>query len=155
MDKFLQQSNVAIDTKKKIDSDNPRTLHVFENTVPSCKMVTPKGKTLTFIGGKFYTDIQEDIDWLNEEIEQQNPHLRVHSDPNQRTILAEDLDPEMVLRKKHFAEFQAQQDRAMNKDNDMGTSVQGRLQVQTSRDVSSAAGESTSGKTIKVGPISK
>ena len=80
-----------------------KTYHVFYNTIQSVKMITTGGRTMSFVLGKYVTDVQEEIDYLNVEIEIGNIHLSVKQ--GEEVMTASDLDPMASLRKKHFKEF--------------------------------------------------
>ena len=87
----------------KIKVTPEKTYHVFYNTIQSVKMITTGGRTMSFVLGKYVTDVQEEIEYLNAEIEIGNIHLSVKQ--GEEVMTASDLDPMASLRKKHFKEF--------------------------------------------------
>ena len=80
-----------------------KTYHVFHNTIQSVKMITTGGRTMAFVLGKYVTDVEEEITYLNNEIEVGNIHL--YTKEGEERMTASDLDPMASLRKKHFKEF--------------------------------------------------
>lgn len=81
--------------------------HVFYNTIPSCKTITESGRTISFVCGKYITDVQEDIDFLQKEIKLGNIHIFIKEGEEQLT--SDELDPMKMLKKKHVAEYLAEQ----------------------------------------------
>lgn len=91
-----------------------RSYHVFYNTITSCKMLTDSGRVISFVDGKYITDQQEEIDYLQRELAHpDNIYLSVVK--GQEVMTATELDPMAMLRKKHFAEFEAMQKEAARK----------------------------------------
>lgn len=68
------------------------------------------GKAAVFMAGEYRTDVKEEIDELNEEIRLKHPFL--FRDPERMEMDAEDVDPLVKLKKQHFKEFMAEQERA-------------------------------------------
>lgn len=85
-----------------------KVYNVYYNSVGSCKMVTEAGRTIAFVGGKYVTDIEEEINYLNKELALGNSKLSVV--PGQEQMTAEDLDPMAALKKQHIAEYLAEQE---------------------------------------------
>ena len=97
-------------------------LHQFYASFGSGTYIFSNGKPAIFIGGVYRTAIQSEIDELNKEISLNHPHLYVKK--GEEVIDAEDLDPISVLKKRHFAEFMAQQQAAhKNPGRDMGNNI--------------------------------
>ena len=90
-----------------------RMYHVFYNTIGSVKMITETGRTIAFVGGKYVTDIQEEIDYLKKEISLGSMHLSTR--PGEEVMTARDLDPMTAIRKQHMTEFKALQSEAARK----------------------------------------
>jgi len=85
-----------------------KEFHVFYNTISSCKMLTDAGRVISFVGGKYITDVVEEIDYLQRELAHpDNIYLSVIS--GQEVMTAAELDPMKVLRKQHFDELVAMQ----------------------------------------------
>ena len=85
------------------------------------RLVTPKGFRITFTDGRYLTQRQDVIDYLDNEIKE---GLRAVT--KGKSMTSSDLDPMESLRKKFFAEFAAKQaEEAKNKAlgilPDMGT----------------------------------
>jgi len=87
--------------------------HVFHNNVQSSKMVTDKGRTISFVGGQFVTDVEEDIEYLQREIALGNTFLYVKA--GKEVMTSAELDPMKALRKQHLEEFAALQKEAARK----------------------------------------
>lgn len=85
-----------------------RLYNVFYNTIKSCKTITDKGRTISFINGKYVTDVKEEIDYLEHEISLGNNHIYVKEGEEQLT--SDELDPMKMLKKKHIAEYLADQE---------------------------------------------
>lgn len=107
-------------------SETPRKLRIFKSTMPMVQFVFAgkdadgkstgiAGKSAAFIAGEYRTDIKAEIAELEHEIELKHQHIYI--DPERYEMDAEDVDPTIALKKKHFAEFEAMQKAAMNKGN--------------------------------------
>ena len=53
---------------------------VFKNRVPNCKVFHPKGRQITFVGGKHITQIKLDIDYLQSLVDEGDPHVYIDQD---------------------------------------------------------------------------
>lgn len=84
-----------------------KNFHVFHNTMKSCNMITDTGSVIAFVGGKFITDLQTEIDYLQKEISLRNPYL--YTEAGKEIQTSDELDPMKVLRAKHFEEFAIEQ----------------------------------------------
>lgn len=111
-------------------------LHVYHSATKSMQMVTPRGKLITFISGKHYTDDEEVIQFLNEVVTQKRG---VSVNPAQLTIPAEERDPMTALRNKLRAELLAEMQEQLNPNKDGGTTVQGPLNATSTRDIAAVA----------------
>lgn len=98
---------VAAQATPEVVTEVEKTYHVFYNTISSCKMLTESGRVIAFVKGKYITDQQEEIDYLNKEIAAGTIYLSVI--PGQEVMTATELDPMAMIRKKHFEEFKAEQ----------------------------------------------
>lgn len=125
---------------------------VFKARIPSVNYIFKNGKPAIFIAGRFLTDIPAEIKELEEEIALGHPHIYV--DDNEETVEAADPGELMMgLREKFFKEFQEAHQRALNPDNDMGSTDQVPLNPASSTDVATAAagGDGSAGaKTISL-----
>ena len=124
---------------------------VYKSSLPNIQYLFKNGKSAAFIGGAYYTDVESEIKELDEEVK--NRHPIIYVDPAQAQIDSADLDPMSVLKKKFFAEFAAQQAAAIQKDRDMGTTVQtGILQgIANSTTIADAMSGSDSGTAESLG----
>ena len=106
----LKTPDVVITPEQEVE----RSYHVFYNTVASCKMLTDTGRVISFVEGKYVTDQQEEIDYLNKELgHPDNIYLSVVK--GQEVMTSTELDPMAMLRKTHMAEFAALQAEAARK----------------------------------------
>ena len=95
---------------------------VFKSSLPNIQYLFKNGKSAAFIGGTYYTDVESEIKELNAEVDNRHPIIFI--DPAQTQIDSNDLDPMAVLKKKFFAEFEAQRAAAVDKSRDMGSTIQ-------------------------------
>lgn len=106
---------------------------VYKNRVPNCKVFHPKGRQITFIGGKHITQVKTDIDYLQSLVDEGDPHVYV--DPEEHEVDTEELTPEgrmAKIKREAIEEFLAAQAAAANhnsssdqsKDVKAGTSAQ-------------------------------
>lgn len=115
-------------------------LQLFKSRIASMRYVFKNGKTANFILGQYATDVESEITELHAEIKSGNPIL--HIDKDEPTKLF--VEPIESLRAKIIAEYEAEKARTLNKNNDAGYSVQGRLNVANSSTVSEGAASSDS-----------
>lgn len=98
--------------------DKEEVFKVFESSRPSVRMITPTGFRIIFTGHKYITQNAEAIAYLNQCIDAGVPGLAVGED-----VTSDDLNPEVALRKKYFAEFLAAQAEATSEGRDFGTTA--------------------------------
>ena len=85
-----------------------KKFHVFYNTISSCKMLTDSGRVIAFVDGRYVTDQEEEIEYLQREIaNSDNIYLSVVK--GKEVMTSTELDPMKMLRKKHFEELVAMQ----------------------------------------------
>lgn len=136
-----------------MDNIKSRRLRIFKNTMsmaqfifsgkgPDGKDTGIGGKSAPFIAGEYRTDHEAEIAELEREIKNKHPHIYV--DPAHYDMDAEDVDPTVALKKKHFAEFEALQKAAMNKGNTGKTSGEGGEGTGMSTSASTGAGAANS-----------
>lgn len=120
-------------------------LHVFKSRIPSCKFLFKNGKEANFIGGRFMTDVQSEIDELQAEVTLNHPHIYV--DSAEAKVDSEKLDPLEEIRKKAVADYLAKQAAAVATSNDRGSTAQGgKLEgIANSATIASGAAGSSSG----------
>lgn len=120
----------------------------FKNAISSCNYIFKDGTQAVFKLGVYLTNNPHRIAELEEEVKRGHPHITI--DKNDYEVSKEDLDPEAVLRKKHFAEFQSEMEANANRD--MGTSEQGKLNAANSKDM--AAVTSNGAASLGAVPVS-
>lgn len=128
-------------------------MKVFKAALPSVNYVFRNGKPGIFIQGKFCTDVQSEIDELEDEIAKGHPHIYI--DKAEAEIDSSIVDPIQALRAKIEAEVRAQMAAATDPANDMGATTQGPLKPASSADVMEAAqggsGVGLAARLMKVG----
>ena len=139
-DSALNVHNLAVKINLNADATKVAS-RVFRCAVLSSRYVFKNGKVAPFIGGKYTTDIAHEIAELDAEIAQRHPHITANKE--EVVTLSEPME---VLKQKFFAEFEAAQKAALNKNNDAGTSEQGKLNVANSTTVAAGmAGSDSTG----------
>lgn len=127
-------------------SDTTAKLHLFKSSLPSCRFIFSNGKVANFVRGQYTTTLENEIKELEAEVAEGNPHIYI--DNSQKTISVEELDPLYAIKKKAIEEYLAQQQKAIDPNNDMGNTAQAvaiKPEILTSRGISNAA------STIQVG----
>ena len=139
-----QQAIMSLTQKEQaINANTPkseRVVKLFKMRLLDIGYVFRNGKRAPFLAGRYSTDIPSEIAELEEEIELGHPHLYISlEDPVLPAV--ETLE---ALRKKHFAEFEIQMKRAMDKNNDSGNTEVQKLNVVNSNTIANGAGSSDS-----------
>lgn len=118
--------------------------------------VFKKGEKANFIGGRYVTDIEAQIEELKEEIKSGNPTIYI--DPNEMQVDSSELSPIETIKKKAIEEYLAQQAAATDKSNDMGNSEQSTKltgMVTSSNVAATSAGSSSSNSPAPVSVSTK
>jgi hypothetical protein len=140
-----QQYNVQVALAKDKVKVEP---HSYTCNQQAAGIVFPNGKRAQFIpNGKgmnvYTTDKQSEIDYLDAEIAYGHPHLGNYV--GEPILVIEGVE---ALKARFFAEFQAEQAKALDGTKDAGTSLQGKLNVANSNTVKQgAAGSDSAGAT--------
>lgn len=108
---------------------------LYKSTNKFCNVITSRGKVLHFKVGMFITDNEDDIAFLDAAIKKNEFAGAIYIDPNARTITAEQENPMLALRKKHFEEFLKEQAAMLNPANDMGTSDPGKFKAASTTSI--------------------
>jgi hypothetical protein len=108
---------------------------LYKSTIKFCNIVLPDGTRLDFKGGIYITGDESVINYLDRAIARNEYGGQIYIDPNARTVTAEQENPMLALRKKLFAEFEAEQHAKLNPANDMGASTQGPLKAASTTDI--------------------
>lgn len=120
---------------------------VFGNHLKNSFFVRSNGAYIHFLSGKYRTAVKGEIAELQAEVDSGHPHI--FKDTEEEAAVAAGADMLAGLKAKIRAEVIEEQKQTMlaatSKDNNMGTSDQGRLNVQNSNDIAAAASGSTSG----------
>lgn len=125
---------------------------LYKSTVKTMNIITPRGQTLHFKFGRFATDDEEIIDWLNSAVKRNEFNGAVFIDPQQTTTSAETEDPVKAYRELIIKDYLEQQAR-LNPNNDMGTSDTGKLRTANTTNVAAVvAGGDAAARLIPVNP---
>lgn len=106
---------------------------LFQSSVKFCNISTPKGKVLTFKFGRYVTEDEEEIAFLDAEIKAGHPTIFV--DPNHLVLSKQEEDPLGYFKEQVIKEYLAEQARFNDPKADMGTSVQGPLKAASTSDI--------------------
>lgn len=126
-----------------VEVEPGETLHVFKCRVPFNKYYLTDGRACEFLKepgsnfGVYYTNQQDIIDELNYQISKRHPLIFV--DPNQKTILEEERDPEVRKRAQIVRELMADGWFKQDPTNDMGNSVNGPLKAASTSSMAAVA----------------
>ncbi len=113
--------------------------HIFKSRIPSMTYVFQRGAVAHFIGGRFMTDIYEQIAELEAECKSGNPTIYI--DEAEMSIDSDALSPLDTIKKKAVEEYLASVKSATLASNDMGsTEISGKVSGILS---SSGAGDNT------------
>lgn len=123
-----QKNQEAVIASRDLKTDKFRK---FKNSYLSCNYIFKDGTQAVFKLGAYLTDNPHRIAELEEEVKRGHPHISIDKDDYE--VSEEDLNPEAVLRKRHFAEFQKEMEANANRD--MGTSEQGKLKPANTKDM--------------------
>lgn len=131
--------------------EDPPSKRLYKSSMKFGNVIMGNGRTLHFKAGMYITADQEEIDFLDRAVAKNEFRGMIYIDPNARTITAEQENPLLALRKKHFEEFLEEQRRMLNPDNDMGKSEPGKLNAASTTSIApTAAGGDASARLIPV-----
>lgn len=124
-------------------STETKIFQLFFSSVFSMQVISSKGKAMAFVGGRYWTDDEGEINDLQGLIDAGNQ--TIYRNENQLTIAEDELDPMNVLRKKIIAEYLAEQAAQIDSSNDRGNTENERLTPQSTQDIAAVAiGQTTS-----------
>lgn len=106
--------------------------HQFFSLSPSVQTVTPKGKVIAFMGGRYVTTDKDEIAYL-QELAASSQYITVKEE--EATVTQAALDPIQALRRKIMEELKAEQAAQVDGSRDMGSYQQPAMQPQSSKDV--------------------
>ena len=89
-------------------------LKLYKSSLLSCRTHIPNGKELHFVAGRYATDNEEEIAFLDAEIKAKNPTFYV--DAAEREVDSVRVDPVEAIRKKAIADYLAEQAAKVGKD---------------------------------------
>lgn len=102
----------------KVSSAPAESFKMYESSRASVRLITPKGFRISFAGGKYITQNEEAIEYLDKCIKEGVAGITFAGD-----VTSDDLNPEAALRKKHFAEFLEMQKQLTDPNRDFGTTT--------------------------------
>lgn len=115
---------------------------VFKSSIPFCRFSFPNGKEAIFMNGEYLTDNYNEIKHLQDEIEQNHPHIYV--DPNKLEVDTVFRDPMDVIRAQVREELLAEQEAIKKGIRDHGNSEETKLNVGNTTNAGAAMSGSTS-----------
>jgi len=141
------------DTVKKQESKEGKEVaapekrfHQFFAARPRITIVMPDSTRIHFVGGRYLTDKQNEIEFLTNEVKRGHDIISIRE--GEETLADTALDPLAALREKFFAEFQLAQKAAIDPKNDFGKSEKGAntaaMGAMTSRGIADMAAQVTS-----------
>jgi hypothetical protein len=117
---------------------------LFKSNQLSSNYIFRSGKVANFVRGRYSTDIQSEIDELENEIKLKHPHI--YKDAKETTIDTEKLDPMWRIKQDIRAEILADMARSQDPSRDMGSYEPTNLSPASTSDiapVAAGAGPST------------
>lgn len=116
----MSDTTVTVDLEAFDKEIQEAQVEVFQTGMMSCKFVFSNGKVANFVGGKYYTDLDNEIAELNREISAGNPNISYFG-----KMAKADINPANALKRAAIREFLEEQRAKIGRD--MGTSVHGPL----------------------------
>lgn len=127
---------------------------LYTSSQKNVQFIFPNGRVAHFKGGRFVTDNAYEIAILDTEVAGKHPVINY--DPSHKYLTEDEKFPEAALRKKYFAEFQAEQAKFMDVNANVTTSDQGKFKPASTTDIApvAAGGNAVSTATL-VGLLAK
>jgi hypothetical protein len=123
---------------------------LFKSRIPFIQYFFKSGKQAAFLNGEFITDTPSEVEELNLEVASGHPHIFI--DEDKKTVDTNHLDPLDEIRRKAVEEYKASIAAATDKNQDRGSTEQGKLEgivststisdASASSDASVGSGES-------------
>jgi len=109
-------ASTPANTAKKDETE----FQVYKSSRIAMRLITPKGRRITFTNFTFITQDEALIEYLDSEIDQ-----GLNSVTKDKVMTSDELNPMEALKREHFIEFQKQQDKitsdlALGKSREMG-----------------------------------
>jgi hypothetical protein len=99
---------------------------LFKSRIPFIQYFFKNGKQAAFLNGEFITDVPSEVEELNLEVTSGHPHIFI--DEEKKTIDTNQLDPLDEIRRKAVEEYRASIAAATDKNQDRGSTEQGKLE---------------------------
>ena len=117
------------------------TKKIYTSAIPFSSYFLKNGKQVAFVGGEYATDNQLEIDELDAQVADGGADIMYAGEKEVATV-SETVD---AIKKAAIAEYLANQAAATDKNNDLGTSDNGKLNLANSNTVAEGAAGSDSG----------
>lgn len=151
MNTFVSDNSLAEQMQANMPAAGPVKLWVFNSHQKSCRYIFSDGAKADFVNGRYYTpEENKALELTRQIIVHKSPYFFINK--GEETIMSDDLDPEVKLKKKLRAEilqelYQEAIKITMGASNSPGDSVQGKLNAQSTRDIEAVAagGDQTTG----------
>lgn len=89
-------------------------LKLYKSSILSCKIHTTSGKEINFCSGRYATDDDEEIEFLEAQVKAKHPHIYV--DDGELEVDSVKVDPVEAIRKKAIADYIAAQESKVGTD---------------------------------------
>lgn len=117
----------------------PQLKRLYKSARLTCTVYDPHGTPMKFLFGRYATDDQAQIEYLDRAIARNEFGGAIYIDPNARTLSEAEENPMKALEKQIIARYLAEQAAHTNPENDMGTSEQGKLNAASTSDIAPVA----------------
>lgn len=104
MEEAAKQEAVVAQSALVAEKEVEKTYQVYKSSLASQRIAMPNGKLINITSNKYITAMEDEIEFLDNEIKKGFPYL-TKGEP----VVSSDLDPMNALRKKFYAEFLAEQ----------------------------------------------
>jgi hypothetical protein len=143
MDTFISDNSLAEQMQAGTAQSGPVKLWVFHSHQKSCRYIFSDGSKADFVNGRYYTPEEGKARELTQQIViHRSPYFFIK--PGEETMMSDDLDPVVKLKKQLRAEimqelYQEAIKITMGASNTTGDSVQGKLNAQSTKDIEAVA----------------
>ncbi len=100
---------------------------VFKSSLLSSVYLFKNGNPANFINGEYYTNIEEEVAELENEVRLGHPHI--YMDPNRREVDTDKLNPIEEIKRQAVEEYLAKVAAGQGQGKDMGTSLENDVRV--------------------------
>lgn len=97
-------------------------LKLYKSRLMSSKVIFTTGKELLFVNGRYPTDDEDEIKFLDAEIRNRHPHIYI--DEKEKQVDSDRLDPLEEIKRRAVEEYLEKQKEMSTSNRDMGTTDQ-------------------------------